>query len=383
MSELSACPKKAHKKSLPTEVRTLYHNEFCLSILFIYIYKKYFLILNVGNLLTKHTLSIIIKEKKRCKMKIVILDRASIGLDTPLHSLETLGEVIFYDKSTPEEAMARSKDADVIIINKVKVTRELMQGSDKLKLICVFATGFDNIDVAAAKELGIGVCNVPAYSTNSVTLFTVTTVLALLSHLIEYNDFVKSGEYSSSDVPNKLTPVYHDLSGKTWGIIGYGNIGKAVGRVAEALGAKVIVYKRTPDPEATNVSIDSLCRESDIITVHCPLNDDSRGLINESRLAIMKPSVILVNEARGAVLDEEATARAVKEGKIGGFGCDVYSVEPFPKDHPYYEIKDLKNVILTPHSAWGSYEAREKCIGIISDNISAFFKGESLNRVDK
>ncbi len=316
-------------------------------------------------------------------MKIVILDRASIGEDTPLHYLEELGEVSFYSKSSPEEAIARSRDADVIIINKIKVTRELMQSCVGLKLVCVFATGFDNIDIEAARELGIGVCNVPAYSTNSVTLFTISTVLALSSHLYEFNEFIRSGEYSSSDVPNKLTPVYHDLSGKTWGIIGYGNIGKSVGRVAEALGARVIVYKRNPDPEATNVDIDTLCRESDIITVHCPLNSDSRGLINEDRLSIMKPSVILVNEARGAVLDEEATARAVEEGKIAAFGCDVYSAEPFPKSHPYYRIKDYKNVILTPHSAWGSYEAREKCISIIADNIKSFLDGKTLNRVDK
>ena len=292
-------------------------------------------------------------------MKIVILDRASIGEDTPLHYLEELGEVVYYDKSNPEEAIARSQDADVIIINKIKVTAALMRQSKNLKLVCVFATGFDNIDIATAKELGIGVCNVPAYSTNSVTLFTVSTVLALSSHLMEYNQFIRSGAYSSSNVPNKLTPVYHDLSGKIWGIIGYGNIGKSVGRVAEALGAKVIVYKRTPDPEATNVDIDTLCRDSDIITIHCPLNDESRDLIKEYRLNIMKPGVILVNEARGAVLDEAATAKAVEDGRIAGFGCDVYSVEPFPTDHPYYRIKDYKNVILTPHSAWGSYEARE------------------------
>ena len=316
-------------------------------------------------------------------MKIVILDKQSLGEDTPFDVLNKLGEVVFYDSSTPNEAIARAKDADVIIINKIKVTKELMESSHSLKLICVFATGYDNIDVAAARELGIGVCNVPGYSTDSVVLFTISTVLALTSHLIEYRDFVKSGEYTMGNTPNRLTPVYHDLCGKTWGIIGYGNIGRAVGRVAEAFGAKVLVNKRTPITDATVVDIDTLCRESDIITVHCPLNDESRNLIDESRLAIMKPSVILVNEARGAVLDESAVAAAVKEGRIAGFGCDVYSVEPFGTEHPYFAIKDRDNVILTPHAAWGSYEARARCIGIIADNIEAFNGGKTLNRVDK
>ena len=316
-------------------------------------------------------------------MKIVILDKASIGEDTPLAALDKFGEVVCYNASTPDEAILRSIDADVIIINKIKVTRELMQKAKSLKLICIFATGFDNIDLQAAREYGIGVCNVPGYSTDSVTLFTISTVLALSSHLLEYSSYVRSGEYSSSGVPNKLTPVYHDIAGKTWGIIGYGNIGRAVGRVAKALGAKVIVYKRTPVDDATNVDIDTLCKESDIITIHCPLNDQSKNLIDESKLNLMKASVILVNEARGAVLDEEAVAKAVSDGKIAAFGCDVYSVEPFGKDHPYSKIKDMKNVILTPHAAWGSYEAREKCINIISQNIVSFLNGESLNRVDK
>ncbi|MBQ7326121.1 MAG: hydroxyacid dehydrogenase [Clostridia bacterium] len=316
-------------------------------------------------------------------MKIVILDRASIGFDTPISVLSRFGEVVCYDSSSPEEAMARSSDADVIIINKIKVTRELMEASDSLKLVCVFATGYDNIDIEAAREKGIAVCNVPGYSTYSVVLFTVSKVLALCSHMFEYSAFVKSGEYTALGVPNRLTPVYHELSGKTWGIIGYGNIGRSVGRVAEALGAKVIVNKRTPSDDATNVDIDTLCRESDIITVHCPLNDQSRALINEHRISLMKPEVILVNEARGAVLDEAAVAKAVKGQRIAAFGCDVYSTEPFGTDHPYSAIMHMPNVILTPHSAWGSYEARERCINIIADNIDSFISQKSLNRIDK
>ncbi|MBQ8303158.1 MAG: hydroxyacid dehydrogenase [Clostridia bacterium] len=316
-------------------------------------------------------------------MKIVILDKASLGEDTPFSVLDKFGQVIKYDASTPDQAIERAADADVIIINKIKVTRELIHSSKKLKLVCVFATGYDNIDVVAAKEFGVGVCNVPGYSTDSVTLFTVATVLALFARLYEYNGYVRSGEYTESGVPNKLTPVYHDLSGKTWGIIGYGNIGRAVGRVAEAFGAKVIVNKRTPIDDAAIVDIDTLCAKSDIISIHCPLNNESRKLINEDRIGLMKPNVVLVNEARGAVLDEEAVAKAVLDGKISAFGCDVYSAEPFGKDHPFYSVKDLPNVLLTPHSAWGSYEARERCINIIAENIDSYINGKMLNRVDK
>lgn len=316
-------------------------------------------------------------------MKIVILDKASLGEDTPFSVLDRFGEVVTYLSSTPEEAIVRSADADVIIINKLKITRELLTSAKRLRLVCEFATGFDNIDIEAARELGIAVCNVPAYSTDSVALYTLTTVLALCTHLNEYTKYVRSGEYTASGVPNKLTPVYHELTGKTWGIIGYGNIGKTVGRLAEAFGARVIVNKRIPVDGTECVDIDELCRRSDIITVHCPLNDGTRALINAERLDLMKPEVILVNEARGAVLDEAAVTEAVLDGRIGGFGCDVYSVEPFPAEHPYNRIMQMDNVILTPHVAWGSYESRVRCMNIIANNIEAFYDGKILNRVDK
>ena len=316
-------------------------------------------------------------------MKIVVLDRASLGMDTPMEVINKFGDVICYDSSTPEEAKTRSIDADVLIINKIKVDKDLMDFCNSLKLVCVFATGYDNVDVSYAKERGIAVCNVPGYSTDSVTLFTISTVLALCSHLTEYNNFVRSGEYSASGVANRLIPVYHEVAGKTWGIIGYGNIGKSVAKVAEALGARVIAYKRIPVDGVDCVDIDTLCRESDIITVHCPLNDQSKNLMNQDRISLMKQNVVLVNEARGAVLDEEAVTKAIESGRIAAFGCDVYSVEPFDVDHPYNRIKELPNVLLTPHAAWGSYEARERCINIIAQNIDSFINGDLLNRVDK
>lgn len=314
-------------------------------------------------------------------MKIKILDRKAIGFDTPLEMLSELGELTVYDNTSKEELLARCYDADVLVFNKVKIDREIIENSKSLKLICVFATGYDNIDINAAKEHGVAVCNVPGYSTESVTLYTLATVTALATKLFEYRDYVARGEYSKSDSANKLSPVYHEIAGKTWGIIGYGNIGKSVAKVAEALGARVLLNKRTPQGLPGEVDIDTLCKESDIISVHCPLNDGTRGIINEKRLSLMKRDVILVNEARGAVLDEAAVAAFVKEGKIGGFGCDVYSSEPFRENHPYYDIKNLPNVILTPHAAWASYEARERCVKTICENIKSYLNGERNNRI--
>ena len=207
------------------------------------------------------------------------------------------------------------KKAKVDDFVKVKITREAMLSSPSLKLICVFATGFDNIDIAAARELGVAVCNVPGYSTDSIVLFTVANVLALYSRLYEYNNFVRSGEYSRSGVANKLTPVYHELRGKTWGIVGLGNIGRAVAKVAEAFGADVVAYKRTPVEDYECVSLDELCKRSDIITLHCPLNEGTRNLITKDRISMMKKDVIIVNEARGAVVNESDIKDAILNGE--------------------------------------------------------------------
>ena len=314
-------------------------------------------------------------------MKIVVLDKNSLGNDTPLEGLKKFGDVDVYDSTDNSEIFDRVSDCDVIIINKVKITDQVLAAAKKLRLICVFATGYDNIDIVAAQKRGVAVCNVPGYSTDSVALFTVANVLALYTHLREYNDYVRSGAYTESGIPNKLVPVYHEISGKTWGIIGLGNIGMAVAKVAEALGANVIANKRTPIDAYKGVDIDTLCRESDIITIHCPLNDDSRGLINKERISMMKKDVVIVNEARGAVVNDGDIVEALKNGKIAAFGSDVYTKEPFDCDHPFYEIRDFSNVLFTPHAAWGSYEARVRCIGIICDNISSFLNGEMRNRV--
>ena len=315
-------------------------------------------------------------------MKITVLDKKTMGDDISFAPLESYGELTAYDISPAELIPERVADAEVIILNKARITADVIAAAKNLKLICVFATGYDNIDLIAAREAGVAVCNVPGYSTDSVTLYTIATVTALASRIITYRTAVSSGEYTAIGSPNKISPAFNDLRGKTWGIIGYGNIGKSVAEVAKAFGANVIVNKRTPTDDAVCVDVDTLCEKSDIITIHCPLNDDTRGMINADRLALMKKSVILVNEARGAVLDESAVAKAVENGDIAAFGCDVYTKEPFPADHPYTAIKDLDNVILTPHSAWASYEARTRCVDIISNNIASYINGDKLNRVD-
>lgn len=315
-------------------------------------------------------------------MKIVFLDALTLGNDIDLSGFSELGEVVIYGGSTNAEVIERTRNCDVVVTNKLKLNESNLSLAHNLKLICVTATGFDNIDVNYAKSRGIGVCNVVGYSTSNVAQITVGMVLDLINRTDDYRASVKSGEYSARGVANVLSPTYHEIEGKTWGIVGFGNIGRRVARIADALGCRVLVNKREPISDFECVDIDTLCKECDIITLHTPLNDGTRGLISSERIAGMKEGVILVNVARGAVVDENAVANAFKSGKLGGFGCDVYSAEPFGKDHPYYEIKDMDNVILTPHMAWGSYEARLRLCNEVKENIIAFFKGDIKNRID-
>lgn len=315
-------------------------------------------------------------------MKIVFLDSLALGEGLDLDSFRELGEVEIYGSSTNEQIIERVFDCDVVITNKLKLNRSNLGNAKKLKLICVTATGFDNIDVAYAKERGIGVCNVVGYSTTNVAQITAGFVLQLINRSTEYQRSVSSGYYSECGVANILSPIYREIDGLKWGIVGFGNIGRRVAGIAEALGCSVLVNKRESVDDYECVDIDTICRECDIITIHTPLNDGTRGFINAERIAMMKDGVILVNVARGAVTDEQAVADAIKSGKIGGFGCDVYSIEPFGKNHPFYEIKDMDNVLLTPHMAWGSLDARVRLLNDVKGNIISFFNGEIKNRVD-
>ncbi|MBQ7829436.1 MAG: hydroxyacid dehydrogenase [Clostridia bacterium] len=314
-------------------------------------------------------------------MKIVVLDASTLGADIDLSLYEKYGELTVYQSTADEEFADHVADSDVIIINKLKVGRQNLPACPSVKLICITATGFDNIDTEYCKQQGIAVCNVVGYSTQNVAQLTVAMALSLICHLAEYNRSVSDGSYSRGGVANILTPVYHEIYGKTWGIVGYGNIGKQVGAVAKALGCRVIVNKRTEIAGEECVDIDTLCKESDIISVHTPLNEGTRGLISSERIAMMKNDAIFINVARGAVVDEEALANAVLEGRIGGIGVDVYSKEPFPIDHPYASIAGRDNVIFTPHMAWGSYEARVRCCEETALNIKVYISGEKRNRI--
>ena len=316
-------------------------------------------------------------------MNIVILDAVNLGEDLDLSLFDCLGRVTVYNDTATTETAERIRDCDVVILNKIKLTKENLSSASNLKLICETATGFDNIDVEYCREHGIGVCNVKGYSTHSVAQLTVAAVLSLVHHLPEYHQYVTSGQYTERGIPNRIAPVFHELYGKVWGILGYGDIGKQVGRIAQSFGCRVIVCKQTPTKEAECVSLETLCRESDILTIHTPLTSQTRGIIGEEQLKLMKETVILVNAARGAVWDEPAVAKALKKGTIGGLGCDVYSVEPMAENHPFQELLHLPNLCLTPHMAWGAYEARVRCMEEVKENILAFSRGEKRNRVEE
>lgn len=316
-------------------------------------------------------------------MKIAVLDRATLGEDIDLSPIENIdgSEVEIYEKTERSEIAKRLISCEVCIINKVKLDREVLSKLGRLRLICIAATGYDNIDTEYCKERGIAVCNVAGYSSRSVAQLTAAMVLSASVHLFEYRRSVASGRYSECGVQNILEPVYHELCGKTWGIVGYGGIGQSVAKIADVLGCRVKICKRTPVDGVECVSLDELLSTSDVISLHVPLNDETDGMIGEREISMMRDGVILVNAARGKVTDERAIAEAVKSGKIGFFGCDVYSEEPFSSEHPFYQIKEMDNVCLTPHMAWGAYEARQRCICEIGENIRAFFSGGDRNRV--
>ena len=315
-------------------------------------------------------------------MKIVVLDAATLGGDLDLSPLEQLGTVVAYAGTPVNEIPERIADADVVISNKLKLNRNNLSDAENLKLICVCATGFDCIDVEYCREKGVGLCNVPGYSTESVSQLTLTMALALIGHLGEYRRHVHTGAYTHGGVANCLTPIWHEIAGKTWGVIGGGNIGQRVAGLAEAFGCKVLMCRRKEDPKYETVDVDTLCKNADIISVHTPLNEETRGLVGEKQIALMKKDAIFINVARGLVTDEEALTRAIEEDRLGGLGVDVFSVEPFGVDHPYTRILDRDNVILTPHTAWGASETRNRCLRIVADNIQVWKNGGRQNRVD-
>lgn len=315
-------------------------------------------------------------------MKITFLDAATLGDDLTYEMFESLGNVTVYQSTNTENFVEHAKNADVIIINKFKLNAQNLPYAETLKLICIAATGYDNVDLEYCRAHDIAVCNVIGYSTQSVAQLTVSMALSLYTHLPEYNAFVASGEYTKRGVANCLTPVYHEIAGKTWGIVGFGNIGKQVGRVAEALGCRVLVNKRTAIEGWNCVDFDTICRESDILSIHVPLCDATRGMLDRVHVNMLKSDAIVINVARGAVTDEAALADAIANHQIGGLGVDVYSIEPMPAEHPFQAIKSHSNVCLTPHMAWGGYETRVRLLGEMAENIKSFYRHERRCRVD-
>lgn len=317
--------------------------------------------------------------------KIVILDGKTLG-DIELEKLSKIGEVEYYDTTDISEVKERIRDANIVLTNKVVLNRENLSEASNLEFIAEVATGFNNIDVEYAKEKGIGVANVAGYSTNAVVQHTFALTLSLLDEVTYYDSYVKSGEYSKSGLFTCLDKPYYEIEGKTWGIIGLGNIGRKVAKIAEAFGAKVIYYSTTgnnSNDEFSRVSFDELLSKSDIISIHAPLSKNTLGLLDYEALCKMKNSSILVNMGRGPIVVEEDLARAIDENKIRGAALDVFEVEPIKINSPLLTMKNKDKIILSPHIAWASVEARERLFNEVIENIIAFYNGEIRNRVDK
>ena len=306
-------------------------------------------------------------------MKITFLDAATIGSDISLEPIAGLGELVCWQTSSPEEAMERVRDCDVLIVNKVKVTAGLIDAAVNLKLICEAATGVNNIDIEYAASKGIPVRNVAGYSTESVVQCTFMHILSLTGRLPYYDAKVKSGKYSWSGLFTDVSLPFFELAGKTMGIIGMGTIGHRVAQVAEAFGMKVVYYSTSGTSHChdyPSLPLEELMAVSDVVSVHAPLNDRTAGLVGSRELSLMKPHAVIVNMGRGGIIDEAALAKAVDDGIIAGAGIDVYSVEPLNVANPLSKVKHQERLSLTPHTAWASVEARNRLVGMIASNIA-------------
>ncbi|MBR1876538.1 MAG: hydroxyacid dehydrogenase [Lachnospiraceae bacterium] len=318
-------------------------------------------------------------------MKIVILERNSIGLDIPMDVYEKHGDVEYYANTvTNEEVKERIKDADAVIANKAPLNAENLSGAKNVRFIGELATGFDNIDIGYCREKGIRVSNVKDYSTAMVAQHTFTLALPLLQKLFHYDKYVKSGEYASQDRFSNFDEAFCELDGKTWGIVGMGNIGSKVAKIAEAFGCTVITHSLTGNKNPygyENVGKDELLERSDVLSLHCPLSDLSRNYIDEAALKKMKNTAVLINVARGPVIDTKALYDALTGGEIAAAGLDVLDKEPLEKDSPLSSIKDSNKLIITPHLAWASTEARKRLADEVYKNFTAFLEGKERNAV--
>ena len=319
-------------------------------------------------------------------MKIVILERNSVGTDVSVDALGKYGELTIHRNTTAPDVAERVKDADIIIANKAPLNETTLKDAPNVKLICEFATGYDNVDLNYCKQREIKVANVVNYSTDAVAQHTFALCFYILEKLRHYDDYVKSGEYAAQDRFSNFDLPYTELAGKTWGIIGMGNIGKKVAQIATAFGCKVIFYSVTGKSSCTDyerVDFDTLLKESDFLSLHCPLSDITRDLINLDALKKMKETAILINVARGPVVNDADLYTALTENYILGAGLDVTSTEPMKDSNPLSKFMDSNRLIITPHMAWASIEARNRCVSETCKNIEAFLNGEDRNIVNK
>ena len=302
-------------------------------------------------------------------MKIVNLDAYTIHLnDLNWNELAQLGDLVTYDRVAPEDVIPAIENADAVFTSKVKLTKEVIEACPNLKFIGVTATGYDNIDLDAAKARGLAVCNVPAYSTESVAQNTFALILEITNHVGHYTELVHEHQWEKSLDFTFIDRPLTQLSGRSLGIIGYGSIGKRVARIAEAFGMTVHVYSKDPDAAV----------QSDILTLHCPATADNRGFINKDFISKMKDGAILINTARGALLNEDDVADALKHGKLAAVAVDVVNGEPPRKGHPFI---GLENLYITPHIAWSTKEARAVITKTSAANLKSFLAGGDLNRI--
>jgi glycerate dehydrogenase len=309
-------------------------------------------------------------------MHIVLLDAKTLGEDLDLGILEPFGEVTLYQTTSPEETPARIQDAEIIITNKVVITKEMMQNSPALKLICIAATGMNNVDLDAARDLGITVKNVAGYSTQSVVQHTFSMTLFLLEQMAYYDQSVKCGAWTRSGLFTDVSRPFYEIAGKKWGIIGLGNIGREVARVAAAFGAEVYYYSTSGtnhDQTYRRLSLDKLLKQCDIISIHAPLNENTHNLINRTNLPHLKENSILLNLGRGGIINEADLAEAMQT-KTFYAGLDVLEQEPVREGHPLLDIPHPQNLLITPHIAWTSIEARKKLLKGIVENIKSFLQ---------
>ncbi|MDO5541472.1 MAG: D-2-hydroxyacid dehydrogenase [Eubacteriales bacterium] len=315
-------------------------------------------------------------------MKIVLLEGNALGKDIDLSVFGKLGEVTVYGQSNAEDTPEKVKDADIIIVNKVPMNEQTLKDAPNVKMIAITATGYNIIDKAYTDSRGIVVANVGGYSTDSVAQHTFALALYLIDQMDYYDKYVKSGEYIKSDIFCHIDKKIFELAGKTWGIIGLGAIGKKVAQIAEVFGCKIVYYSTSGKNNSSGyerVSLDGLLERSDIVSIHAPLNEQTENLMNIENFRKMKSGAILINVARGPIVNERDLVTALNEGMIAGAGLDVISAEPMKAGNPLMEVQDSTKLIVTPHIAWATGEARQRLTDEVYLNVEAFLQGKRRN----